>query len=58
MIVTFGEVMGRLNPIGFKRLRQSLPGTLSFSFAGAEANVAVFVSAARGGHSICDSLAV
>ncbi len=40
-IVTFGEIMGRLNPPGFVRLRQGLPGTLQLSFAGAEANVAV-----------------
>jgi len=39
-IVTFGEVMGRLNPAGFQRLQQTLPGTLEFTFAGAEANVA------------------
>lgn len=39
-IVTFGEVMGRLTPPGFLRLRQCLPGSLEVSFAGAEANVA------------------
>jgi 2-dehydro-3-deoxygluconokinase len=41
VIVTFGEIMGRLNPPGFARLRQCLPGTLQWTFAGAEANVAV-----------------
>ena len=39
-MVTFGEIMGRLTPPGFVRLRQGLPGTLNVSFAGAEANVA------------------
>ena len=38
--VTFGEIMGRLTPPGFTRLRQGLPGTLEVTFAGAEANVA------------------
>ena len=40
MIVTFGEIMGRLSPAGFQRLSQTLPGSLNFMFAGAEANVA------------------
>jgi 2-dehydro-3-deoxygluconokinase len=39
-IVTFGEIMGRLCPPGYKRLRQNLPGPLELTFAGAEANVA------------------
>jgi 2-dehydro-3-deoxygluconokinase len=39
-VVTFGEIMGRLTPPGFVRLRQGLPGTLNVTFAGAEANVA------------------
>lgn len=39
-IVTFGEIMGRLTPPGFLRLRQGLPGALNVTFAGAEANVA------------------
>lgn len=39
-IVTFGEIMGRLCPIGHKRFIQSMPGTLELTFAGAEANVA------------------
>ncbi len=39
-IVTFGEIMGRLIPHGFLRLKQALPGTLDVTFAGAEANVA------------------
>jgi len=40
-IITFGEIMGRLCPEGFKRFCQSMPGMLELSFAGAEANVAV-----------------
>ena len=39
-VVTFGEIMGRLKPPGFTRLRQGLPGPLEVTFAGAEANVA------------------
>jgi len=39
--VTFGEIMGRLAPIGSKRLAQCLPGQIEVMFAGAEANVAV-----------------
>ena len=40
VVVTFGEIMGRLTPPGFVRLGQGLPGTLQVTFAGAEANVA------------------
>ena len=43
-IVTFGEIMGRLTPPGFTRLRQGLPGSLDVTFAGAEANVAASLS--------------
>lgn len=43
-IVTFGEIMGRLTPPGFVRLRQGLPGTMDVTFAGAEANVAASLS--------------
>ena len=39
-IVTFGEIMARLATPDFLRLRQSLPGPLNLTFAGAEANVA------------------
>ncbi len=41
-IVTFGEIMMRLNPPGYGRLVQS--GTLEATYAGAEANVAVSLS--------------
>ncbi len=40
-IVTFGEIMGRIEPEGYKCFRQGMPGHLNISFAGAEANVAV-----------------
>ncbi len=39
-VVTFGEIMGRLEPEGALRLRQALPGRLTMTFAGTEANVA------------------
>jgi len=50
-LVTFGEIMGRIGPEGFKKFRQALPGKLEFSFAGSEANVAVSFSL-MGGNSI------
>jgi len=40
-VVTFGEVMGRISPPGSKRFLQAMPGTVEFTFGGAEANVAV-----------------
>lgn len=43
-IVTFGEIMGRLAPDQFYRLGQTMPGKLDFTFAGAEANVAVSIA--------------
>lgn len=39
-VITFGEIMGRLSPPDHLRLRQTLPGSLDVTFAGAEANVA------------------
>ena len=39
-MVTFGEIMGRLTPPGVQRFQQALPGELTVTFAGAEANVA------------------
>jgi 2-dehydro-3-deoxygluconokinase len=38
--VTFGEIMARLQPPGYGRIRQALPGKLLVTFAGSEANVA------------------
>jgi 2-dehydro-3-deoxygluconokinase len=49
-LVAFGEIMARLAPPGFLRLRQALPGSLDVTFAGSEANVAVTV-AQLGGES-------
>jgi len=44
MIVSFGEIMGRLCPEGFLRFRQAMPGKLELTFGGAEANVAASVA--------------
>lgn len=49
-VVTFGEVMLRLAPEEFLRLRQVLPGRLEMTFGGGELNVAVSV-AMQGGES-------
>jgi 2-dehydro-3-deoxygluconokinase len=49
-VVTFGEVMLRLAPEGFVRLRQAVPGRLEATFGGGELNVAVSI-AVQGGHS-------
>ena len=43
-IVTFGEIMGRLATPGFQRFQQVMPGTLDFTFAGAEASVAASIA--------------
>ena len=43
-VVTFGEVMLRLAPPGFYRLRQSMPGSLDATFGGGELNVAVSIA--------------
>ncbi len=43
VVVTFGEVMGRLDVPEHGKLLQDLPGMLRFTFAGAEANVAASV---------------
>jgi len=50
-IVTFGEIMGRMAPDGCLRFAQALPGQLTVTFAGAEANVAASI-AILGGESI------
>jgi 2-dehydro-3-deoxygluconokinase len=44
MILTFGEIMGRLAPEGHLRFRQALPGRLELTWGGAEANVAVSIA--------------
>ncbi len=55
-IVCFGEIMGRLAPEGFLRLRQAMPGSLDFTFAGAEANVAVSIASLGGSSSFVTAL--
>jgi len=49
-VVTFGEVMLRLAPEEFLRVRQVIPGRLETTFGGGELNVAVSV-AFQGGQS-------
>jgi 2-dehydro-3-deoxygluconokinase len=39
-VITFGEIMMRLNPEGTLRFRQAMPGRLEVMFSGGEANVA------------------
>jgi 2-dehydro-3-deoxygluconokinase len=55
-IATFGEIMGRLVPDNFLRLRQALPGHLNVTFAGAEANVAASISTLGGDASFVTAL--
>lgn len=43
-VVTFGEVMLRLAPEEFYRLRQAIPGRLEATFGGGELNVAVSIA--------------
>lgn len=43
-IVTFGEIMARVEAENFYTLRQTLPGRVMITFAGAEANVAASLS--------------
>ncbi len=50
-IITFGEIMGRIAPDGNLRFAQSMPGKLTMTFAGAEANVAVSVAMLGGDSS-------
>lgn len=41
VIVSFGEIMGRFSPDNNRRFRQTMPGPLNVTFAGAESSVAV-----------------
>ena len=43
-IITFGEVMLRLMPEDFLRIRQAVPGSLEATFGGGELNVAVSIA--------------
>lgn len=55
-VVTFGEVMLRMMPPGWKRLSQSLPGSLDVTFGGAEVNVAVSIARQGGNAAYCTAL--
>lgn len=55
-VVTFGEVMLRMMPPGWKRLSQSLPGSLDVTFGGAEVNVAVSIARQGGQAAFCTAL--
>ena len=65
MLLGFGEIMMRVAPRGFMRLRQVTPGSVDVTFAGGEANVCVAVQSLGGQaryltalpkHTIADSL--
>lgn len=43
-VITFGEIMIRVDMPGHRRIRQAMPGSVEMSFAGAEANVAVSIA--------------
>ncbi len=43
-VVTFGEILCRISPFDHLRFAQALPGPVSLTFAGAEANVAASVA--------------
>lgn len=47
-VICFGEIMARLSPPGHLRLRQTMPGMLEVTFAGAEANAAAAIAALGG----------
>lgn len=55
-VVTFGEVMLRMMPPGWKRLSQSLPGSLDVTYGGAEVNVAVSIARQGGRTAFCTAL--
>ncbi len=55
-VVTFGEIMGRLTPNNFLRFKQSMPGQLNLTFAGAEANVAASVAMLGGNAAFVTAL--
>ncbi|MDA3955138.1 sugar kinase [Oceanispirochaeta sp.] len=41
VIVSYGEIMGRFSPDNNRRFRQTMPGNLNVTFAGAESSVVV-----------------
>ncbi len=55
-VVAFGEILARISPPGHLRLRQALPGSLDFTFGGAEANVAASVALFGGSARLVSAL--
>ena len=55
-VVTFGEIMIRMQMRNHLRFRQGLPGTMDLTFAGAEANVAVSISLLGGSAAFVSAL--
>ncbi len=55
-IVALGEIMCRLATPGFKRFRQSMPGELEVTFAGAEASAAVSIALLGGNATFVTAL--
>ena len=55
-VVTFGEIMIRLHMKDRQRFRQSLPGDVDLTFAGAEANVAASIALLGGSAAFVTAL--
>jgi 2-dehydro-3-deoxygluconokinase len=55
-VITFGEIMGRLEAPGFTRFQQAMPGELEVTFAGAEATVAVSIAQLGGNAAFLTAL--
>jgi 2-dehydro-3-deoxygluconokinase len=55
-LVTFGEVMGRITPVGALRFAQSFPGAVNYAYGGGEVNVAVAVASLGGSASFVTAL--
>ena len=55
-VVTFGEIMGRMEAPGFKRFAQAMPGSLNVTFAGAEASIAQSIAYLGGEASFVTAL--
>lgn len=55
-VVAFGEILARISPSGHQRLRQTLPGSLDFTFGGAEANVAASIALFGGSARLISAL--
>ncbi|MFZ9853974.1 MAG: PfkB family carbohydrate kinase [Limisphaerales bacterium] len=57
-IFAFGEIMARISMPGFRRISQSLPGSVDIEFAGAEANVLTSLSMLGGATSFVTALPI